>query len=185
LGTALYPTLLCGSWHELDEAVQRLHAADKTIHASGVFQVFRGTNWITRMLAKLARLPPAGEAVDVRLVVTPHPEGEEWQRSFDGRPLVSMQYPSPGGLLCERMGMAETRFRLEVIEHALHYRAISAALCLGKMRIRLPRWFCPRVTACERAGDEKEQVIVNVEIIVPWLGRLIAYAGVLKILDEV
>src|SRR5215467_13279019 len=151
----LYSKLLGASWPDLDVAIRRLHGSGGTVQAVGVFQVSHGSNWLARTLARLARLPAAGNAVDVRLQVTAQEEGEEWRRTFAGRPLVSMQSNRPdgrsNGVMVERMGIVEMRLRLEVVGGALNYRTVSAALRLGSLRIPLPCWLSPYVTARERA----------------------------------
>src|SRR5262249_53305069 len=97
--SGLYPKLLGASWPELDVAIRRLHDSGRTVHAVGVFQVRHGASGLARTLARLARLPAAGEAVDVRLQVTAREEGEEWRRTFALHPLVSMQSDLGAGLL--------------------------------------------------------------------------------------
>ena len=175
--SGLYPKLLGAAWASLDDAVRRLHAWGAPVHAVGVFRVRRGSNWLARTLARLGRLPAAGEAVDIQLVVTARADGEEWRRTFAGRPLVSLQYERPDGLLAERMGLTEMRFRLEAIGGALAYETTSAALCLGWLRVPLPRWFGARVRAWERPVGDGDQINVSVEVELPLLGRLIAYDG--------
>ena len=148
-----------------------------------MFQVSQGSNGLARTLARLARLPAAGNAVDVRLQVTAQEEGEEWRRTFAGRPLVSMQFNRPdgrlNGVMVERMGIVEMRLRLEVVGGALNYQTVSAALRLGSLRIPLPRWLSPYVMARERAVGDMNQIHVSVEVTFPLLGRLIAYDGIL------
>src|SRR5262245_17141880 len=104
--SGLYPKLLGASWSDLDNAIQRLHDSNGTVRAVGVFQVRHGSSRLARTLARLARLPAAGEAVDVWLQVTAREKSEEWRRTFAGRPLVSMQsYPPDGrldGVMVER-----------------------------------------------------------------------------------
>lgn len=179
--SGLYPKVLGDSWCSLDEALRRLHAAGATVRAAGVFRVLHGTNTVARSLARLARLPAAGEAVDVQLVVSALEHGEEWRRTFAGRPLVSMQYQQADGLM-ERMGIVALRFQLAVSDGALHYQTTRAALCLARLRIPLPRWLSPRVTAWERA--ERAQIRVSVEVHLPLVGRLIAYEGQLTQVEE-
>ncbi|MGH9854520.1 MAG: DUF4166 domain-containing protein, partial [Blastocatellia bacterium] len=134
--------------------MRRLHGSSGTVRAVGVFQVRHGSNRLARTLARLARLPAAGEAVDVRLQVTAREEDEEWRRTFAGRPLVSVQSNQSDGLLVERMGVVEMRFRLEVAGGALNYQTVSVALRFGSLRVPLPHWLSPCVTAWERAvGD--------------------------------
>jgi hypothetical protein len=53
------------------------------------------------------------------------------------------------------------------------------ALCLGWLRVPLPRWLGPRITACE--SGERDQVHVSVDVQVPLLGRLLAYQGTLTV----
>jgi hypothetical protein len=177
--SGLYAKLLGDSWLSLDVAVRRLHASGPLVHAVGVFRVRRGSNLLARTLARLARLPAAGEAVDIQLRVTAWGGGEKWQRTFAGRPLVTLQSERPVGLLAERMGFVEMRFRLQVVGGALAYRTTSAALCLGSLCVPLPRWFTPRVGALERPVGEVGQIDVSVEVHLPLLGCLIAYDGTL------
>ncbi len=121
--------------------------------------------------------------MDVRLQVTALEEGEQWRRTFAGRPLVSMQSNRPDGrfdgLLVERIGIVEMRFRLEVGGGALSYETVSAALRFGFLRVPLPHWLSPCVTAWERAIGETDQIHVSVDVTFPLLGRLIAYNGML------
>jgi hypothetical protein len=134
-------------------------------------------------LARLAHLPAAGEAVDVRLQVTALEDGEEWRRTFAGRHLVSMQSNRHDGrldgVMVERMGIVEMRLRLEVVGGALSFQTVSVALRMGSLRIPLPHWLSPRVTAWERAVDDRNQIHVSVNVTFPLLGRLIAYDGYL------
>jgi hypothetical protein len=139
---------------------------------------------LSRTLARLARLPAAGEAVDVQLRVTKQKEGEEWRRTFAGNPLVSLQSHRGADLLVERMGIVEIRFRLEVAGGALNYQTVSAALRLGSLLVPLPRWLSPRVTAWERAVGDMNQINVSVEVNFSLLGRLIAYGGMLTQVEE-
>lgn len=175
----LYPKLLGDSWPDLDAAIRRLHNSGGTVHAVGVFQVSHGNNKLARMLARFARLPAAGEAVDVRLQVTEQEEGEEWLRTFAGHNLVSMQSDRGAGLLVERMGIVEMRFQLEVAGGVLNYQTVSAALRLGSLRVPLPHWLSPQVTAWEKAVGDLNQIHVSVQVNIPLLGRLISYGGML------
>jgi hypothetical protein len=175
----LYQTLLGDSWSDLNVAVRRLHDSGETVRAVGIFRVRHGSNWLARAMARLGRLPAAGEAVDVWLQVTAREGAEEWRRTFAGRPLVSAQSNRGSGLLVERMGIMETWFRLEAVGGALKYQTVSVALRLGSLRVPLPFWLSPYFTAWEKAVDDTNQIHISVDVTVPLLGRLIAYDGIL------
>lgn len=179
--SGLYPNLLGDSWHNLDDAVRGLHENGTAVLAAGKFRVCRGTTWLARTLALLTRLPAAGPVVEIQLLITSQKDGEEWRRSFAGRRLVSTLSRRSDGLLAERMGLVEMRFRLEVIGGALKYQTTSTALCIGPCRVPLSRWLSPRVMACERTCGAGSQVHVCVEVQLPWLGRLLAYEGKLRV----
>ena len=182
--SGLYLKLLGDAWNDLDGTVQRLHVSVPPVQAVGLFQVRRGTNWLARLLARLARLPEAGEAVNVRLLVTAQGDGEEWQRTFAEQPLVTLQSERPDGLLAERIGPIEMRFQLKVVDGALNYRATRALLCLGPLLLPLPPWFSPRITAWERPVGEGGHIEVFVHVHLPLLGRLVSYSGRLTRVEE-
>src|SRR5262245_32929524 len=145
----LYQKLLDASWPDLDVVLRRLHNSGETVRAVGVFRVSRGNNRLARTLARLARLPAAGEAVYVRLQVTAQEECDEWRRTFAGRPLVSIQSARGPGLLVERLGIVEMLLRLKVVGGALSYQTVSAALRIGFLRVQLQYWHSPFVLAWE------------------------------------
>jgi hypothetical protein len=175
--SGLYAQVLGSSWNELDESVRRFHGVESILHATGTFRVRHGSNRLLRFLARLARLPAAGEAVDLRLIVTPRNQGEEWHRTFAGRSLVTMQGKLADGLLAERRGPLEMQFRLEVVHGSLSYQTQRVALCLGRLRLPLPGWLAPCVTAWEKPLGERQGIYVTVEARLPGLGLLIAYEG--------
>jgi hypothetical protein len=146
---------------------------------------------LARCLLKIARLPPAGEAVDLQLLVTPiEPEqggnicSETWQRNFAGHVLVSTQHHGGPGRLLERMGIVEHSFGLTVVDGGLEYKSQRVAVRLLSLRIPLPRWLAPRVTAREKPGAREDEIEVSVEVRLPWLGLLIAYGGRLAVAGE-
>src|SRR5262245_6373655 len=185
--SSLYQKLLGASWPDLDVALRRLHDSGETVRAVGVFRVRHGSDRLPRAMARLARLPAAGEAVDVHLQVTAREDGEEWRRTFAGRPLVSMQSNRPDerldGVMVERMGIVEMQFQLEVVGGALSYQSVSAALCFGPLLVPLPHWLSPCTTAWERAVGDMNQIQVSVDVTFPLIGRLISYDGILTRVD--
>jgi hypothetical protein len=177
--TGLYATVLGTRWNELAEIVRRLHTPGTIVTAVGVFSVRRG-NWLTRCLASVIGLPKSADAVEVHLTVTPTGTTEEWRRLFAGKPFVSTQWLDAGRLI-EKIGLSESPIEFDVREGALHYQTTGSALRLGFLRVPMPRWLSPRVTAFEKPAGDKLQVFV--EVALPMLGRLICYEGTLTSID--
>ena len=173
----LYPRLLGPAWFELDEAVRRAHAAGEVVRASGSFRVRHGTPRLVRLLLRLARVPRSAEAAEAQLVVWRRGAAERWCRRFAGVPLISVQREGAAGLLVERVGVVEMRFRLAVVGGGLEYRQVGLALRLGPFRLPLPRWAWLRVAAREEAGGEPDRTRLAVEIRAPTGGLLFAYDG--------
>jgi hypothetical protein len=176
---ALYARLLGDSWAMLAAAVRDMHRDDVTARGAGFMRVCRGENRLARWLAALLRLPAAGEAVPVTLVITPSADGEEWRRTFANNLLVTRQRPLSDGLLAEQAGLIELRFRLEVRDGGLVYHPAGAALRLGCLRAPLPRWLAPTVAAGESPAGAPGQTEVSVRVSLPVLGLLISYEGLM------
>ena len=177
---ALYPRLVGEAWAELDAAVQHWHDAAHQVQGTGVFTIRHGQGSLARFLAWLLHLPTSGETLATRLVIVRHAWGETWSRTFAGRALVTIQYQHGAELLAERLGWLEFWFRLRVIEHALDFWHVGTAGVIGPMRVPLPRWLSPRITARAWAGLEEGSLQVAVRVSLPFLGLLMAYEGCLK-----
>jgi hypothetical protein len=148
-----------------------------------VFCIRHGDNWLARTLARLVGLPAAADAADVQLLVIPCRDGEQWQRTFAGESLASMQSRRSNAVLVERIGLIELRFQLQVVDGTLAYTSLNGAMCLGSWRVPLPSWISPRVTALERPVGQGDQIYVSVDVHVPMVGTLIAYDGTLAVIE--
>ncbi len=158
-----------------------VHAAGGTVSAHGRLRIEHGRNPVARLLAWLLRLPRANPAAETRLVIIPRRDGEDWHRTFGGRPFRTRQYEGSGGELAERLlGVLELRFRLEVAEGILFYRPIGVALMLGSRRMRLPAILRPTVEAREGPAGAR-QLQIHVRVALPALGPLIVYDGLIHI----
>ena len=98
--------------------------------------------------------------------------------------MVSFQWGRADGLLGERVGLLELRFRLEVRDGALVYHPAGAALRLGPLTLPLPRWGAPRISASEAPLDGGDRTQVSVESRAPLLGLLIAYEGTVTRIED-
>jgi hypothetical protein len=177
----LYEHLIGPAWDGLPGSIRRVHLAADGLQAAGVFRVEHGASRAARALARLCRLPPAGEAVPLRLSVVREARGERWTRRFGPHALVTSQRGLAGGLLGERFGPLEFRFRLSAAASALRYDHLATRLCAGPLGVPLPGWLAPRITAREDATPAPDRTRVRVGISLPLVGLLLAYEGELTV----
>jgi hypothetical protein len=171
------------AWANLSEPVRRLHKG--TVQGVGRFTIRRGGSVAARAVARLMRLPSAGVDVPVRLAVTTHARGERWARTFGtDTPLVTEQWAGAAGQIIERIGPTEVSYRLEVAGGALYYRHTGTALRLGPIRLPVPRWLAPRISARESALTNENSTHISVEVSHPLVGRLISYKGFIEIKEQ-
>jgi hypothetical protein len=173
----LYPRLLGAGWDDVDPAVRRAHAEGTVLHAEGVLRVRHGTGRLTRLILCAARVPPPSDAAVVRVSVSRRGPVERWHRTIEGKPLVTVQRAGPGGLLVERLGILELRFRLAVAGGAVTFRQMGLAVRLGRLRLPVPGWLSPRVAAREGPADGPDRTSVAVEVSAPTEGLLFSYQG--------
>jgi hypothetical protein len=131
---------------------------------------------LTRFVATLLRMPPAGEGVAVTVAVSPRaPHDEAWVRSFAGKPLVTQQWKD-GPILVEALGLILCRFRLREHQGALVFEQVGAAVGGRRFAIPLPSFLSPSIVG--RATPEAQGAHVDIAIAAPMLGLVIAYDGV-------
>jgi hypothetical protein len=177
----LFHRLFGVTWPEIDPALQRMHCDCEPVHAAGVFRISHGTSPAAKSLLLFLRLPPPNTAAQVELIVQPVGETEKWVRLFDGKQIVTVQRETATGLLAERYGLLEFRFRLSFSDHAIHYRQMAVRLALPFFPgIPLPKWASPHVFACETAGASETETGIIVKVSVPLAGLLFSYEGKLR-----
>jgi uncharacterized protein DUF4166 len=180
---ALYPRLFGVAWSEIDTALQQMHCNSEPVHAAGVFRIRHGTSLGAKLLLWFLRLPPPNAAAQVELIVRPVGESETWLRLIDGKPIVTVQRESLSGLLAERFGPLEFRFRLSFADHTIHYPQVGVILRLALPffpEIPLPKWASPQVSARETAGASEMETRILVEVSAPLAGLLFSYEGKLR-----
>jgi len=164
------------AWAELDETIRQEHTADGQLSRGGLFRVQHGTSRLARLLVAALRLPSEADGVSTELVISPLEREEIWMRRFGDRTLVTKQAERGCGVLSERIGMVELRFRLEASNGALIYSSIGAAIRVGRLSVLLPEFLSPRVEARE-ATDGMGRIRVSVVVTLPLAGILISYHG--------
>ena len=87
------------------------------------------------------------------------------------------------GALVDRLGSpvrAEAVFRARVIDGGLRLASTRVALCVGRLRLPLPRGIAPVVVLTERREETHDAQHVSIVVAHPLLGRLYQYAGTFR-----
>lgn len=181
LDTRLYENVVGPAWAELHPAVYKAHLnGGDELQAHAVFTIRHGQNPLARFAAWLGRLPAQAEAAPVRLAVRRVANGERWERIFPNTRLVSTQYHAGDGLMGERFGLMEIRFRMSVSGQRLVYTQEAAYLTLGPLRLRIPKTLAVQVSASEGVGADGVSPHTSVSVSAPLVGLLVSYEGDLK-----
>ena len=177
----LYPKLLGSAWSGLHPEVQRVHTRPGSTRAQAQLEVRRAPGRLLGLMLNLAQVPKAAGHARVRLVIvertTPHGPQECWHRVFDGQPLVTHQCEAPGGLLSERVGPLEFRFRLLAEDGTMLFEQHGCWLRAGRLAVRLPRALTPIIWCRESATDMPDQTSVHVRVSAPSGRLLFSYRG--------
>ena len=176
----LYVRVMGDSWVQVAEPVRLAHSTRSITRACGHLRIQHGPHYLARVLARMLGLPRPDVAAETQLTVTASPDGERWQRTFNGRGFTTRQYASNECGVAERYGVLEFRFRLEAPGGSLLYLQREAALMAGAVRLRLPGGLAPLVEAREDPAG-LNRVNVDVRVILPWIGLLIAYGGIIEV----
>jgi hypothetical protein len=178
MNSKLYSQLLGKDWLAVAENIRRAHSVGGELN--GVFRIAYGTGLAAKQLVRWADLPRAAAAADTRLKIFSEAAGERWERRFDGKVFMTRQWKGKDGFLVERFGEWELSFKLRVEGGNLFYDQSGARLCVGALRIPMPRVCAPHVVAKEMP-DGAVRVLVSVMVRLPMVGQLISYDGYLDL----
>ena len=78
----------------------------------------------------------------------------------------------------------EFEYQLDRSDQSIVHHQLSAALRVGRWRLALPRWLAPTVHGSETAVDAPNRVRVTVTVTLPLVGLLVAYDGVVEMLER-
>jgi hypothetical protein len=171
-GSSLYEEVLGPRWSGLPSTVRRLHEPGR---ASGPFTIRRGSGPLSALMGWLCRFPAAGEQVPTRLVVRQEGALQHWERSFGRHSLTTVQRAREGGLIGEQLGPVECVFQVRPVEGGIAYEQVGAWLCVGPLRLPMPRVLAPRIEAT--AIEAPEGMRVRVTIGSALAGWLLTYEG--------
>ncbi|WP_422015162.1 DUF4166 domain-containing protein [Reyranella sp.] len=173
---SLYRRVLGRAYGAMSEAGQRLHGGTGG-NWSGRCSVEGPANLAGRLVARLFALPPATADAPIEVDFVVRGGRETWIRRVGGRTMRSEQYIGlrrPGGWIVERFG--PFAFDLAVPVRDGRLELVIAGMRFGK--VPLPRVLWPLINAAE-TEDEEGRFRFDVEIGLPWIGRLVRYRGFL------
>ncbi len=167
---SLYRRLLGEAFDRLPATLRDFHDVERERHFTATFRITHGKGWLRGLFRNLGGLPRAGEAVPVRLRVTPEGERERWRRDFAGHKLESLQWERDG-LMVEALGPWRLGFQLSVEGPALRLELQRVWFC----GLRWPLWLGPSGTGIEIGQEDGCAIVVRASA--PLAGFLIQYEG--------
>jgi Domain of unknown function (DUF4166) len=171
--TPLYRRLLGPHFDALPARVRELHDVAGTSVWTGRADVERGRSALSRMVATLFELPPAGRDQALRVSFEPRGGREIWLRTFGSAVFCSVQYER-GGLLNERVGPSTFVFALDASPAGMALK-LQGVRFLG---VPLPGFLAPSVRTFE--SEREGRYRFEVEASLPLLGRIVRYEGWLE-----
>ena len=172
----LYPTLLGDRFDRLPALVQAFHDPEGVTVWVGSARVRRGANPLAWLLCHLFSFPKTGDAMPLRLTITPLPEGEHWERDFGGQRMATTQVTRDGWLI-EHLG--PIRIYMRPILDGDRFSVSPERWRL--LNLPLPRSMMPRSQNYEAEADGHFQF--DVSISAPLIGLLVSYRGQLDCLQ--
>ena len=163
---------------KLPTALQRFHSSDGAANRfSGRACVEHGVGLLPAAAIKLGGFPPATSDIPITITVTPHDNGERWERLFGSHKTTShLHYDAATSTINERFRVVACSIVPTLFEDALAV-AVTRASVLG---IPLPQFMSPRSSSREWQDDQRRFCFD----IAAYLGRntlLIRYSGWLKV----
>lgn len=172
--TSLFAGLLDEAFDALPAPLRILHLRDGRALWRGEVEVIRGRGLLSRFFAWSTRLPPAGTGpIEVEIVAD---DGrEQWTRHVAGHAMRS-RLRAVGGLLDERLGLVDFRFRLASVDRDIVW-TVAGVRVFGLLPLPVA-WFS-QVRAREFADGERYRFEVVAAL--PVAGPLVHYRGWLAV----
>lgn len=173
----LYRCILGDAFENLPPEVRALHDSKARRTWRGEAKVTPGTSLLAKIARRLIGAPSHTGEVPVSVTFDPTAQGEKWTRDFGGQAFRSHQLEGKGRdarLLVERFGPVAVSLALVVEGEKLHLvpRRWSIFGC------PMPRSLLPKGGSYEAERDGL--FVLDVEIAVPVIGRIVAYRGTLS-----
>ncbi len=169
LPAVLYERIMGSPFAALPPLVRAIHDVRGDGGAAGEGRVERGRNLAARLIAWIARFPPAGE-FPLHVSFAERDGRERWTRDFGGHVFAS-ELSEKNGLAVERFGPMRFGFALAPTPDglAMHLKRWSL------FGIRLPLFLAPRISA--REWEAEERFHFDVRLSFPLIGGIVHYTG--------
>lgn len=173
----IYRQILGTAFGALPPSIRQIHDSNALRKWSGHAEVERGKGLLSRLVAALIGFPPAASHVPVSVTFSSEGNAERWLRDFGGKRFSSLQHVGTGRnehLLVERFGIAAFALALVVQDERLYLIPRHWSV-LG---VPMPKGLLPRGASFEAEQDGHFRF--DVEIDLPFVGRVVAYRGTLE-----
>lgn len=158
----------------LPAPLQILHLREGRALWRGEVEVMRGRGLLSRFCAWVTRLPPQGTG-PIAVEIIADDGREQWTRHVAGHAMRSRLW-ADDGLLNERLGLVDFRFRLTCVDHDIVW-SVAGVRVLGLLPLPVA-WFS-QVRARESAEDGRYRFEVVAAL--PLAGPLVHYRGWLAV----
>ena len=165
-----YAALVGEAWASLPAGVRRSHTVP--LVASGTLRVSGPDSLLGGLVAKFAKLPPAGDCVVATLHARRRGERVFWERTFGDMRAVSDHVVGESCFI-ERAGPYTILIRPKVENGMLIHRQVGLRI----FGIPMPKLFGPRVSGVVSAGQSDVSWNIAIRIANPVAGVLCSYVG--------
>lgn len=173
-GATLMGVRLPAKLHRFEEPVRDMHAVADAKVVFGHTDIDHGSSPASRAITWIFGFPAAGRRLPTAITIVSDGAREIWHRRFAGQPILTRL--EPGSLrqtaIVERFRFG-VAFDLDVLERngRLRFEVIGMRIC----GVPMPQWLWPSLKAEER--EEGGGFRFDIDIGMPWIGRLIRYNG--------
>lgn len=173
---ALFARAIGPAFDDLPPVIRALHETPGRSLWRGEAQTTGAQNPVARFVARLFGFPPSQARCPVQVEVRADGDRAVWRRRIGGHAFSSvLSRPRPGGGVSERFGLLSFDLTLTPVDGRLVYAVRGWRL--GP--VPLPLALAPRTTTCETM-DDQGRFVFDVDIALPWAGRLVHYRGWLE-----
>jgi hypothetical protein len=171
---SMYSAVMGDAFNRLADPIRQFHTFAGRHEFQGEVEVAAPATFIAKLLAVLLGAPLKATQGPVRFELLAKPDTETWTRFFPGKTMRSTLTKS-GNRITERLGPSLLTFALFEVMGTLEMR-LEKMYFLG---LQCPAWLMPQVTA--RETDEGQMLHFQIQVTVPFVGRVASYTGYLII----